>query len=104
MKKPQRYWPGMVAPHKTHQYQMSTELLICKCPFMHLVPKITQDCGKHDLCFQVHAVMALQEVAQYYLTSFLEDANLCAIHAKCITIMPKDIQLAHHIHGDHLYY
>ena len=47
--------------------------------------------------------MALQEAAEFYLTGLQEDANLCAIHAKCITIMTKDIQLALCIHGQHLH-
>ena len=46
------------------------------------------------MCFQVHAILILQEAAEVYLVGLLEDANLCAIHAKHITIMPKDIQLA----------
>ena len=53
---------------------------------MHLVCEIAQDCGRYDLCFQMHAVMALQEAAEYYLTSLLEDANLCAIYVECITM------------------
>ena len=68
---------------------------------MHLVHEIAQVWGKHNLCFQVHAVQLLQEAIEYYLTSLLEDANLCTIHAKHVTIMPKDIQLACCIHGDH---
>ena len=54
--------------------------------------------------FQVHAILTLQEAAEAYLVGLLEDANLCPIHAKCTTIMPKDIQLAQHIHGEHLHY
>ena len=49
-------------------------------------------------------VMALQEAAEYYLTGLLEDANLCTIHMKHVMIMPKDIQLAHHICGEHHHY
>ena len=44
--------------------------------------------------------MALQEASESYLVSLMEDTNLCAIHAKCVTIMPKDIQLASQIHGE----
>ena len=44
--------------------------------------------------FQSGAIMALQEAAEAYLTKLFEDANLCAIHAKRVTIFPKDIQLA----------
>ena len=54
--------------------------------------------------FQVHTVPTLQEAEECYLVGILEDTNLCLIHAKHITIMPKDIQLAHHIHGEHLHY
>ena len=50
------------------------------------------------LRFQSTAVLALQEASKAYLISLFKDANLCAIHAKRVTIMPKDIQLAHCIH------
>ena len=53
-----------------------------------------------DLCFQSSAIMALQEASEYYLIGLFEDSNLCCIHAKCVTIMPKDIQLARRIHGE----
>ena len=73
--------------------------MICHAPFGHLVWEITAD-FKCDLCFQVPAVAALQEVAEAYLIGLLEDVNLVAIHAKRVTIMPKDIQLACCIHGE----
>ena len=71
---------------------------------MTVVHEIAQDLGRYNLCFQVHMVMALQEAAEFYLTNLLEDANLCAIHAKCIMIMAKDIQLASGICGEHHHY
>uniref|UniRef100_A0A1I7WLJ7 Histone domain-containing protein n=1 Tax=Heterorhabditis bacteriophora TaxID=37862 RepID=A0A1I7WLJ7_HETBA len=43
------------------------------------------------------AIMALQEASEAYLVGLFEDINLCAIHTKSVTIMPKDIQLAHRI-------
>uniref|UniRef100_M3YJI6 Core Histone H2A/H2B/H3 domain-containing protein n=1 Tax=Mustela putorius furo TaxID=9669 RepID=M3YJI6_MUSPF len=46
------------------------------------------------------AVMALQEACEAYLVGLFEDTNLCAIHAKRVTIMPKDIQLARRIRGE----
>ena len=104
MKKPQKYQPGMVALHEICQYQKSTKFLICKCPFVQLVQKIAQECWRYDLHFQVHVVMALHEAAEYYLTALLEDANMCTIHAKHVTIKPRDIQLAHDIHREHLHY
>ncbi|XP_029619789.1 histone H3.3-like [Salmo trutta] len=78
---------------------LSTELLIRKLPFQHLVREIAQD-FKTDLRFQSSAVMALQEASEAYLVGLFEDTNLYAIHAKRLTIMPKDIQLAHRIRGE----
>ena len=46
------------------------------------------------------AVDALHEASEDYLITLLEDANLLAIHAKCVTLQPRDIQLACRIHGD----
>ncbi|KAK4386576.1 histone H3.2 [Sesamum angolense] len=63
-----------------------------------LVREIAQD-FKTDLRFQSSAVAALQEAAEAYLVGLFEDTNLCAIHAKRVTIMPKDIQLARRIRG-----
>uniref|UniRef100_A0A8P4KK24 Core Histone H2A/H2B/H3 domain-containing protein n=1 Tax=Dicentrarchus labrax TaxID=13489 RepID=A0A8P4KK24_DICLA len=72
---------------------------IRKLPFQRLVREIAQD-FKTDLRFQSSAVMALQEASEAYLVGLFEDTNLCAIHAKRVTIMPKDIQLARHIRGE----
>eukprot|EP00095_Tigriopus_kingsejongensis_P009616 maker-scaffold328_size205007-snap-gene-0.13 protein:Tk09616 transcript:maker-scaffold328_size205007-snap-gene-0.13-mRNA-1 annotation:"histone -like" len=83
------------------RYQKSTELLIRKLPFQRLVREIAQD-FKTDLRFQSSAVMALQEASEAYLVGLFEDTNLCAIHAKRVTIMPKDIQLARRIRGEQI--
>ncbi|CAH1384265.1 unnamed protein product, partial [Tenebrio molitor] len=97
--KPHRYRPGTVALREIRRYQKSTELLIRKLPFQRLVREIAQD-FKTDLRFQSSAVMALQEASEAYLVGLFEDTNLCAIHAKRVTIMPKDIQLARRIRGE----
>eukprot|EP00621_Florenciella_sp_RCC1693_P016573 CAMPEP_0182533062 /NCGR_PEP_ID=MMETSP1323-20130603/13000_1 /TAXON_ID=236787 /ORGANISM="Florenciella parvula, Strain RCC1693" /LENGTH=192 /DNA_ID=CAMNT_0024742897 /DNA_START=1 /DNA_END=579 /DNA_ORIENTATION=- len=99
VKKPHRYRPGTVALREIRKYQKSTELLIRKLPFQRLVREIAQD-FKTDLRFQSTAIMALQEAAEAYLVGLFEDTNLCAIHAKRVTIMPKDIQLARRIRGE----
>jgi histone H3 len=99
VKKPHRYRPGTVALREIRRYQKSTELLIRKLPFQRLVREIAQD-FKTDLRFQGSAVMALQEASEAYLVGLFEDTNLCAIHAKRVTIMPKDIQLARRIRGE----
>ena len=101
VKKPHRYRPGTVALRQIRKYQKSTELLIRKLPFQRLVREIAQD-FKTDLRFQSNACLALQEAAEAYLVGLFEDTNLCAIHAKRKTIMPKDMQLARRIRGERL--
>ena len=99
-KKPHRYHPGTVALREIRRYQKSTELLIRKLPFQRLVREIAQDLGKINIRFQSGAIMALQEASEAYLVGLLEDSNLCTVHAKQVTIMPKDIQLARRIQGE----
>ena len=94
VKEPQRYQLRMVALHVICWFQKSTDLIICKLPFLHLVCEIVLEVGEYNMHFQVHAILTLQESAEAHLVGLLEDANLCAIHATCVTIMPKDIQLA----------
>jgi histone H3 len=96
---PPRFRPGTVALREIRKYQKSTELLIRKLPFQRLLREVAQD-FKTDLRFQSHAVLALQEASEAYLVGLFEDTNLCAIHAKRVTIMPKDIQLARRIRGE----
>ncbi|CAB9523954.1 Histone H3 [Seminavis robusta] len=98
-KKPHRFRPGTVALREIRRYQKSTDLLISKLPFQHLVREVAQD-FKADLRFQGSALLALQEASEGYLIGLFEDTNLCAIHAKRVTIMPKDIQLARRIRGE----
>lgn len=68
-------------------------------PFQRLVREIAQE-FIHDIRFQSTAISALQEATESYLVSLFEDTNLCAIHAKRVTIMPKDIHLAQRIRGE----
>lgn len=98
-KKPHRFRPGTVAMREIRKYQRSSDLLIRKLPFQRLVREIATDFQK-DLRFQSTAILALQEAAEAYLVGLFEDTNLCAIHAKRVTIMPKDIQLARRIRGE----
>ncbi|KAI1704843.1 core histone h2A/H2B/H3/H4 domain-containing protein [Ditylenchus destructor] len=93
VKKPRRYRPGTVALREIRRYQKSTELLVRKLPFQRLVREIAQE-FKADVRFQSSSVLALQEAAEHYLVGLFEDTNMCAIHAKRVTIMPKDIHLA----------
>ena len=97
--KPHRYRAGTAALKDIRHFQKTTALLIRKLPFQRLVREITQD-YKTDLRFQSAAILCLQEAAEAYLVRLFDDANLCAIHARRVTIMPKDIQLARRIRGE----
>jgi len=98
-KQKQRFRPGTVALREIRKYQKSTELLIRKAPFQRLVREVAQD-FKTDVRFQSQAVLALQEAAEAYLVGLYEDSNACAIHAKRVTVMPKDMMLAKRIRGE----
>ena len=87
MKKPHLYRPGTAALREIRRYQKSTELLIRKLPFQHLVWEIAQD-FKTDRRFQSAVIGALQKANEAYLVGLFEDTNLCAIYAKRVTIMP----------------
>ena len=99
VKKPYRYRPGTVALREIRRYQRSTDLFIRKTAFQRLVREVAQD-FKSNLRFQSSAILALQESAEAYLVGIFEDTNLCAIHAKRVTILPKDMQLARRIRGE----
>ena len=97
--KPHRYRAGTVALKDIRHYQGSTALLIRKLPFQRVVREIAQDI-KTDLRFQSAAILCLEEATEAYLVGLFDDANLCAIHARRVTIMPRDIQLARRIRGE----
>ncbi len=99
-KKP-RYRPASVAAREIRKYRASTDLLIKKLPFQRLVREITVDLfPSKEYRFQTAALAALQEAAEAYLVSLFEDTNLCAMHAKRVTIMPNDMLLARRIRGE----
>jgi histone H3 len=97
-KKPRRYRPGTVALREIRKYQKGTDLLLRRRPFQMLVREIAYE-FKTDARFQSTALLALQEAAEAYLVQLFEDTNLCAIHAKRVTIQVKDMQLARRIRG-----
>ena len=98
-KKRRQFIPGTLALQEIHKFQKSTGFLIRKLSFVRWVREIAQE-EWGDLRFQALALLTLQEVAEAYIVNLFEDANLCAVHVKCITLMPKDIQLAHRIWGE----
>ena len=98
-KKKNRVKAPAVALREIRRYQKSTELIIRKLPLQRLVREIAND-FKIDIMFQSAAINAIHEAAEAYLVGIFEDTNLCCIHAKRVTIMPKDIQLARRIRGE----
>ncbi|XP_068685591.1 histone H3-like isoform X2 [Montipora foliosa] len=95
-----RYRPGTRALMEIRHFQKTTHLLLRKRPFMRLVREIADRFYKRgELRWQVKALFALQESAEAFLVRLFEDSNLCAIHAKRVTVMPRDMQLARRIRG-----
>ena len=101
VKRPRRYRPGTITLREIRKYQKSTDLLIRKAPFQRLVREICQQIDREKMRefntrFQSTAVLALQA----YLINLFEWTNLCAMHAKRVTIQPRDMQLARRICGE----
>lgn len=102
VKKPHRFRPGTVALREIRYYQKSTDLLIRKLPFQRLTREIAQEQTKESQTkFQGSALLAIQEAAEAYLTDILSEANLYAMHAKRVTLMPKDVVLAKRVRRNH---
>ncbi|KAI9649092.1 centromeric DNA-binding histone H3-like protein cse4 [Ciborinia camelliae] len=99
--KKRRYKPGTLALKEIRKFQKSTDLLLLKLPFSRLVREIALSVRPQGegMRWQSQAIQALQESAEAFLVHLFEDTNLCAIHAKRVTIMQKDIQLARRIRG-----
>ena len=94
-----KFRPGTQALKDICHFQKNTALLIRRLPFQRLVREIAED-FKKELRFQAAAMSCLQEASEAYLVGLFEDSNLCTIHTKRVTIMPKDIQLARRIRGE----
>ena len=82
------------------KYQKSTDLLLRKLPFCRLVKEITESVSNGDFRYTTQAMEALQEASEAYLVGLMEDSQLCSFHAKRITLMKRDLQLAQRIRGD----
>jgi histone H3 len=98
VKKP-RIRPGMLALKEIKKMQSQTEAVIPRLPFQRLVRDIAR-ASNQDIRFSVHALKALQEAAECYLTGLFEDSYLATLHAKRVTLMAKDMQLARRIRGE----
>lgn len=101
VKKNHRFRPGTVALREIRRYQSNTGFLIRRLAFQRLVREIGRG-GLTGVRFQKQALEALQDSAEAYLVGLFEDTQLCAIHAKRVTIMPGDIHLALRLRGERL--
>ncbi len=77
-------------------------MLIPRLPFSRVVRDVMQETAlaATDMRIAHDALEALQQAAEAYLIGLFEDAWLCAIHAKRVTIQPKDMTLARRIRGE----
>jgi len=100
MKRKFRVKAGTNALREIKRYQKSMSNLLPRASFQRVVRDIASGCGDGALRFQSQALVALQEAAEAYIVGLFEDTNLCAIHAKRMTVQRKDMQLARRIRGD----
>ena len=103
VKKPHRYRPGIVALREIRRYQKSTNHLIRRLPFQRLVRQITNEMFRStdkQFRYQSNALLALQEASEAYLVDLFYWTNELAIHAKRVTILPRDMMLARRIRGE----
>jgi len=99
--KSRRFRPGTRALMEIRKFQKSTNLLIPKLPFSRVIREICSQICSKDLRFQTAAILCLQEATEAYMVTLFEDSLLCTIHAKRVTLMPKDMVLARRIRGEH---
>ncbi|KII69553.1 histone H3-like centromeric protein CSE4 [Thelohanellus kitauei] len=79
------------------KFQKSTDLLIPRASFSRLVREVAMDICGESLRFELIALLALHEAAEAFLVRLFEHANLCALHAKRVTLMKSDIALVEKI-------
>jgi histone H3 len=107
IKKPHRYHPGTVVLREIRRYQKNTDLLNRKMSFQRLAREVLQDLNQagsfpcHEVeRFKSTSLLAMQESVEAFSVGLFDDANLCAIHARRVTIMPEDMQLSLRIRGE----
>ncbi|XP_020870670.1 histone H3-like centromeric protein HTR12 isoform X3 [Arabidopsis lyrata subsp. lyrata] len=99
-KKPYRYKPGTVALREIRHFQKQTNLLIPAASFIRQVRSITHALAPPQINrWTAEALVALQEAAEDYLVGLFSDSMLCAIHARRVTLMRKDFELARRLGG-----
>ncbi|XP_057511175.1 histone H3-like centromeric protein CENH3 isoform X2 [Actinidia eriantha] len=98
-KRRRRRRPGTVALQEIRHLQRTWKLLIPAAPFIRTVKEISNHFAPQITRWTAEALVAIQEAAEDYLVHLFEDANLCATHAKRVTLMKKDWELARRLGG-----
>ncbi|CAL1399620.1 unnamed protein product [Linum trigynum] len=98
-RKPRRLRPGTRALREIRFYQKTTGFMIPVSSFTRLVRQVTQEFSQEVNRWQAEGLVALQEAAEDFLVHLFEDGMLCAVHAKRVTLMKKDLDLARRIGG-----
>ncbi|PWA48541.1 Histone core [Artemisia annua] len=86
--------PGTQALREIRRLQKTVNLLIPAAPFIRTVKEISNFHAPEVTRRQAEALQALQEAAEDFIVQMFEDSMLCAIHAKRVTLMKKDWELA----------
>ncbi|KAL0906573.1 hypothetical protein M5K25_025075 [Dendrobium thyrsiflorum] len=94
-----RFRPGTVALREIRKLQKTWNYLIPAAAFIRIVKDMTFFYSRVVNRWRAEALVAIQEAAESFVIELFEDANLCAIHAKRVTLMQKDIHLARRIGG-----
>lgn len=97
--KKRRYRPGAKALRQIRVEQGKTDLVFAKAPFQRLVREVAKEFFP-DARFQQSALSALQEATEAYIVGVFEDTQLCAVHARRLTVLPKDMKLALRIRNE----
>ena len=99
-KKKSRAPPGATALKEIRKFQRTTNHLIHRAPFQRLVRDIVLKDLETSVRFTSSTLVVLQEAAEVYLVNLLGEAQLAAIHARRVTIMPRDMHLVRRIRGE----
>lgn len=98
VKRPRRFKPGTIALREIKKYQKSTELVLQKAPLQRVIKSIMHAYNA-QLRMSSTGALIIQEAVEAHIISLLADCNLCAQHARRVSIQPKDFYLARRIRG-----
>ncbi|GER35627.1 histone H3 [Striga asiatica] len=94
-RKKRRNRPGTKALREIRKYQKSWNLLIPVAPFIRAVREISTFYAPNITRWQAEALVAIQEAAEDYIVEMFDEANLCAIHAKRVTLSELEVKGGH---------